>query len=120
MIMFSPSKGNSNNNTMMEEPPYKENFSNENPFSEIKTEKTNSMMSISNFSSNPEDVLATVTNSMKTNIISTDITFKKSNSLNVGPVITFGGTTPSNGTSMQNTSQSAKKENDKKIWRKRI
>jgi len=122
---FSPMKSTfSMNNTVIEETQFtKENQSSENPFIGIKQfEKTNSFP-ISSINSNTDEVLTTVTNSIKTNIGSLNVEYKKSNSenLNANSGSTAGGITPVSNTTMQGSnSLSAKKENDKKIWRKRI
>jgi len=112
---------NSNNN--MEENQFtKENHSNDSPIMEIKFDKTNTVL-VPNIDPNSDEVLTSVTNSLKNpNPNSNHIEYKKSNSENVDSSsnFTLGFATSSNSNPNNPNSLSAKKENDKKIWRKRI
>jgi len=114
--------GFSNTNSIIEENQFtKENQGTENPFIGLKMDKSNSIGP--NPNSNPDDVLTTVTNSIKTNGPNAlNFEYKKSNSVNLGSTsgLSFGGATPNNSNLAGGNSMSAKKENEKKIWRKRI
>lgn len=118
MIGSSPFKSGGQN-AFSEEPQFtKENLSNENPNLGLKLEKGSSAQM--NLNSNPEEVLTTVTNSLKnSDPNSVNLLYKKSNSMINNPSgMGLGGITPTSNTTM--TSQSAKKENEKKAWMKRI
>ena len=124
----------------------KENVSDSQPLAtNLKFEKTNSMplpqlnglnflssnsnsmnsfsnSNISNGDKNYDDVLITVTNSLNTNGNSFGLGFKKANTFTIN-----SATSGNNGTSMitqassqTSTNTSAKKENEKKLWMKRI